>query len=288
MLLLLLCILANVSLGLLFKVFVKYDIRNLPAIVINYMSSIAVGSIMAGKLIISKEVIHSPGIGYIIALSVLFIVGFNVLGKAFQIAGMSLTTIIQKMSILISAIFAIVVYNDLVNIQKILGLTLAVAAIVFVYYVPKSERQNLKKDRKVIAYPLIAFLLSGIIEVILLVVGKEGLMTDSISFVSHAFALASIIGIVVLLVTTRPLIKSREILAGIVLGIPNFFTIYLLIVLVEQGWDGSVLFPINNIGIVILSALAGVLLFHEKLDKYKRIGLGLALFSIILIGMELF
>lgn len=288
MLLLLLCLLANVSLGLLFKVFPKYGIRNLPTIVINYFSSIAVGSVLAGKLIISKDVVNSPGIGYIMALSVLFIVGFNVLGKAFQIAGMSLTTIIQKMSILISAIFAIVVYNDLVSVQKILGLCLAVAAIIFVYYVPTSERQQLSKDWKVIAYPLIAFLLSGIIEVILLVVGTEGLMTDSISFVSHSFALASIIGIIVMAFTSRPFIKPQEVLAGIILGIPNFLTIYLLIVLVEQGWDGSVLFPINNIGIVLLSALAGVLLFNEKLDKFKRIGLGLALLSIVFIGMELF
>ncbi len=287
MVLLLLCLLANVSLGLLFKVFPKYGIRNLPTIVINYMSSIVVGSVLAGKIIITKEVIHSPGIGYIIALSLLFIVGFNVLGRAFQIAGMSLTTIIQKMSILISAIFAIVVYNELVSVQKVVGLILAVAAIVFVYYVPKSERQQLGKDWKVIAYPFIAFVLSGIIEVILLVVGKEGLMMDSISFVSHSFALASIIGIAVMAFTTRPFIKPQEILAGIVLGIPNFLTIYLLIVLVEQGWDGSVLFPINNIGIVLLSALAGVLLFNEKMDKYKYVGLGLALMSILLIGMEL-
>ncbi len=288
MLLLLLCIAANVSLALLFKIFPKYGIRNLPTIVVNYLSSIAVGSILAGELVISADIIHSPGIGYIIALSLLFIVGFNILGKAFQLAGISLTTIIQKMSILISAIFAIVVYNDLVSIQKILGLILAVAAIVFVYYVPKLERNKVKEDWKILAFPLLAFLLSGIIEVILLVVGKEGLMNDSISFVSHSFALASILGFCVMALTSRPFIKPKEILAGIVLGVPNFLTIYLLIVLVEQGWDGSVLFPINNIGVVLLSAIAGAILFHEKLNKFKQIGLALAVASIVLIGMELF
>lgn len=287
MLLLLLCILANISLGLLFKVFPKYGIRNLPAIVINYMSSILVGSLIAGHFILSTEVIHSPGILYIISLSILFITGFNILAKAFQIAGIALTTIVQKMSILISAIYAIVIYSDPVSIQKAIGLLVAVLAIAFVYYVPKEDRNKIKENWKLLTMPFLAFLLSGIIEVILLVVGKEGLMTDSISFVSHAFGLASCLGLVVMAFTSRPFIKPKEILAGVLLGIPNFLTIYLLIVLVEKGWDGSVLFPLNNIGTLILSVVAGLLFFHEKLDKYKKIGLILAMISIILIGMEL-
>ena len=288
MLLLLLCIAANVSLALLFKVFPKYGIRNLPTIVVNYLSSIAFGSLLAGKMVINADIIHSPGIAYIIALSILFIVGFNIMGKSFQLAGISLTTIIQKMSILFTAIFAIVFYKDLVSVPKVLGLILAVAAIIIVYYLPKNERQEVKEDWKVMAFPLLAFLLSGVIEVILLIVGTEGFMTDSISFVSHSFALASVLGYIAMAFTSRPFIKPQEILAGIILGVPNFLTIYLLVVLVERGWDGSVLFPINNIGIVLIASLAGAIIFNEKLNKFKLIGLGLALASIVLIGMELF
>jgi len=287
MIILILCILANVSLGLLFKVFPKYEIRNLPTIVINYLSSILVGSLIAGKFIISTSIVHSLGIWYIVALSLLFIIGFNILGKAFQIAGISLTTIIQKMSILLSAVYALLIYHDPIGFQKGVGLLFAVFAIAFVYYIPKEDRAKVKENWQLLIYPFLAFLLSGLIEIILLIVGKEGLTTDSISFVSHSFALASAIGFIVMLFTLRPLIKPREIVAGIILGIPNFLTIYLLIYLVESGWQGSVLFPLNNIGILVLSVLAGLLLYNEKLDKYKLIGLALAVISIVLIGMEL-
>jgi len=288
MVLLLVCISANVVLALLFKVFPKYGIRNFPAIVINYFVSILVGSILAKEFVIKADIYQSESLPYIIVLSLLFITGFNILGKSFQIFGIAMTTIIQKMSILISALFAIIVYHESINASKLSGLLLAVAAIIFVNYIPKAKRgKALDKPMSQYAYPFLAFLLSGIIEVILLVVGKEGYMTNSIEFVSAAFALAGLIGLVYIIVTHRPIIRTKEIGAGILLGVPNFLTIYLLIALVENGWNGSVLFPMNNIGVLLISALVGVILFQEKLDRYTTLGLVLALLSIVLIGMEL-
>jgi len=285
MVLLLLCISANVVLALLFKVFPKYEIRNFPAIVVNYFVSILVGSVFAKEFVIKADIYQSDGLFYIIALSLLFITGFNILGKSFQIFGIAFTTIIQKMSILISAFFAILVYQDPANAAKILGLLVAVVAIVLVNFVPKEKRgQTGDIASSQYAYPFLAFLLSGIIEVILLVVGKEGYMTNSIEFVSAAFALAGIIGLIFIMATHRPIITLREIGAGILLGVPNFLTIYLLILLVEKGWDGSVLFPLNNIGVLLASTVIGYLLFKESFDRYKLIGILAALLSIFLIS----
>lgn len=288
MALLLLCISANVVLALLFKVFPKYGVRNFPAIVVNYFVSILVGSILAKEFVIKPDIYQSTGLIYIIALSFLFIIGFNILGKSFQIFGIAMTTIIQKMSILISAFFAIIVYHDPASVAKIVGLFVAVAAIILVNYIPKAKRGDaLEIPLSQYLYPFLAFLLSGVIEVILLVVGIEGYMTNSIEFVSAAFALAGLMGLAFIIVTHRPIITRQEVFAGILLGVPNFLTIYLLIALVEEGWDGSVLFPMNNIGVLLISALAGVILFSESLDRYKGLGLILALLSIVLIGMEL-
>lgn len=286
MILLLLCISANVALALLFKVFPKYDIRNFPAIVINYLVSICVGSLLAGEFVIKSEAFTSAGLPYIICLSLLFITGFNILGKSIQIFGIAFTTIIQKMSILISAFYAILVYHDLASISKLLGLFVAVMAIVMVNYIPKQKRGQ-QMDHKPIQflYPFLAFLLSGIIEVILLIVGIEGHMTNSIEFVSTSFALAALLGFIYILFTHRPIIKTKEVGAGILLGIPNFLTIYLLILLVEKGWDGSVLFPLNNIGVLVASTLVGYLLFKESFDKYKALGIVAALVSILLISV---
>jgi len=286
MIILLLCITVNVVLAVLFKVFPRYGIRNYPAIVVNYMAAVLMGSLISGRLIINTQPFGESWFPYAVALSVLFIIGFNILAMSFQLFGISMTTIYQKMSILISALFGIIVYHETSNLWKLFGLLLAVVAIILVNFNVKSSNEKvIKLKLSLYIYPFLSFLLSGIIEVILLIVGVEGIVTNSIEFVSNSFALAAIWGLIILAVSFRPVITAKEVLAGVILGIPNFFTIYLLTVLIDQGWEGSVLFPINSIGVLLLSALVAILIFREKVDTYKIIGLVAALGSILLIGM---
>ena len=288
MTLLLLCITANVVLAIMFKVFPTYGIRNYPAIVVNYITAVLLGSLLSGKFIINSHGYSESWFPYALALSILFIIGFNILALSFQIFGISLTTIYQKMSILISALFGIIVYQEVSNALKIIGLLLAIVAIVMVNLEVKDTENTPKKiKRSLYIYPFLAFLLSGIIEVILLIVGVEGIVTDSIEFVSNSFGLAALWGMILLAFSFRPIIRGKEIIAGILLGIPNFFTIYLLSALIEQGWDGSVLFPVNSIGVLMFSAVIAVLMFRENLDRYKIIGIIAAFGSILLIGLSI-
>jgi len=173
-------------------------------------------------------------------------------------------------------------YSESFGIMKGAGLLLALLAIIVVNYDPQSAAlQNLEK--KHLLYPIIVFLFSGIIEILLLYVGVEGIVSNNLEFVSVAFGLAGCLGIFGLF-RHKPLITKNEIIAGIILGIPNFFTIYLLVVLIDQGWEGSLLFPLISIGILILAGMVGILLFKEKPDKYMLAGFGAALLSIILLS----
>ena len=49
-------------------------------------------------------------------------------------------------------------------------------------------------------------------------------------------------------------------------------------------FQGSYIFPINNIGIVAASTLTAVFVFKEKLSKQNKLGLALAISSILLIS----
>jgi multidrug transporter EmrE-like cation transporter len=75
---------------------------------------------------------------------------------------------------------------------------------------------------------------------------------------------------------------------GIVLGIVNFGSIYLLVSALNHvnnngiRTDSSVIFGLNNIGIVGLSVLVGLLIFSEKLKLINWIGIALSVVSILL------
>lgn len=74
-------------------------------------------------------------------------------------------------------------------------------------------------------------------------------------------------------------------MGGIVLGIPNYFSIYFLVMALRNpDFESSTLFTLNNVAIVTLSTLLGIALFRERLIKHNWIGLALAVISIILVA----
>lgn len=107
-------------------------------------------------------------------------------------------------------------------------------------------------------------------------------------FSTTIFALAGTIGIFILIVQAvmRKLrITGKNILGGIILGIPNYFSIYFLVLaLRSEGFESSVVFTLNNVAIVLLSTLLGILLFKERLLPKNWLGILLAIISILLVA----
>lgn len=290
MLLLLTCIMCNVLLAIIFKAFARYHVNNHFAIVCNYFVCVLVASVVLQDSAIPLDIFARPWFYHSVLLAFLFIVGFNILALSFQKSGVALTIIIQKMSLVIPSAFAIALYNEPLNLFKALGIASALVAVVLVNWPSKKEQEKFDLKSPVILLPLATFLLSGIIEIILYYVETEGLTAgDGIRFTASSFAMAGIMGLIYALAKTSSKQFSfgkKELIAGIILGIPNFFTIYLLLVLLSQGWQGSILFPSNSIGILILTAILGFVLYKEKLNLLKVFGLAAGVAAIIFISMS--
>ena len=79
----------------------------------------------------------------------------------------------------------------------------------------------------------------------------------------------------------------KNILAGIILGIPNYFSIYFLFKALNfYSNNSAAVFPLNNVGIVVASTLIAIVAFGEKLSIKNIIGFILAILSIILMSIE--
>lgn len=290
MLILLLCILCNVVLAIIFKYFEKYQVDNLNAIVINYIVCVVFASILMGQSSIPIDLFTASWWPYSLALSVLFITGFNLMAVSFQKCGVALTAIIQKMSLIIPASVAIAVYGEPLGAYKGAGILLAFLAIILVNIPAKDSGEEFSFLKPIIIYPLIVFVLSGIIEVILFYVEVEGIVGDAgMQFTASGFGQAAVIGTVYsafrYFKNDGSLPGKKELIGGIVLGLPNYLSIYLLVYLLSKGWQGSVLFPINSIGILVLSAVAGFVLYKEHLDQLKIMGVLLGVSAIILLSI---
>jgi multidrug transporter EmrE-like cation transporter len=69
-----------------------------------------------------------------------------------------------------------------------------------------------------------------------------------------------------------------------VLGIPNYFSIYLLIVsYTSTGWNDSTVLAIMNVSIVLIAATIGFMVFKEHVTKRKIFGIITAITAIVVL-----
>jgi drug/metabolite transporter (DMT)-like permease len=278
--------LSSAAIMVVFKLFERYRIVTLDAIVVNYGVAAGLSFALDPSGIGMHEAIHEAWFGNALIMGVLFISLFNVIGLSAQRIGVSVTTVANKMSLVIPVLYAILFLGESWGFFKIAGLIVALVAVLL--STRKSKQEPI--DRRYMSFPLIVFIGSGFIDAFFKynqvhTLGNNGLEP----FTGWIFLTAGTLGLLVWIyrsVFLKKLPARNAVLGGIMLGIPNYFSVYFLLkALSMDGLESSVVIPINNMAIVALGAIAGVLLFQEKLNRWNYIGIGLCFVSILLIGM---
>jgi drug/metabolite transporter (DMT)-like permease len=193
------------------------------------------------------------------------------------------TSIAGKMSVVIPVLFGIFLYNESVTFLKVIGILIALIAVYL-----SSVKEGISEKKGTLLFPVLLFLGSGAIDTLLKYIQVNFVADEDIPlFSAGLFGIAGIFGFTILAIRT---IKKREafgfknMLAGIVLGVPNYYSIFFIIkALQNKNFESSTLFTINNVAIVILSTLVGLLLFKEKFSTKNKIGVALAILGIVLV-----
>lgn len=293
MYLLAICILFNAYIGVIFKLFDRYGVRNLQAIVLNYFVCTVTASVMMGTPAISPSIISKPWFMASLMIGLAFVLTFYIFAKTVQSFGVVTGSIFQKMSLIAPVMIAIIWYGESASLLKVLGIALAIASI-FVISLSKQKHTTAERSQNVPNNPLWIFpvgtlLGSCFIDSSLFYVDRTGLASSlDIDFLASLFFFAGCFGSVLAIwqwFVDGIGYRKKDIIAGFALGIPNFFSIYFLLKVLSNGMDGSVVFPINNVGILVCTALMGLLFFGEKMTLQKSIGFAMAILAIVLIAL---
>lgn len=286
MIYLLFSILSSTAIFILFKLFDRYQLNTLQAIVTNYVTAFLLGLSLSSKPFVTSEIINSEWFYGAIGLGMLFILIFNLMAIVAQRNGLSVASVATKMSVVIPVVFGIYVYNESTNIQKIIGIILALFAVVIVSVKPKS---NVKLKNNLL-FPFLVFTGSGIIDTSIKYIETYYIEDGGIPlFSATIFGCAGIIGLLILLLKKLKgdfKFNPLSIFGGLVLGVVNYGSIYYLLkALDHESLESSVIFTVNNVAIVMLSGLIGFLLFKEKLSLKNWIGVAIAILSILLVSL---
>ncbi|WP_405327971.1 EamA/RhaT family transporter [Leeuwenhoekiella sp. LLG6367-2.1] len=287
MIYLLLSILASSVIFLVFKLFDLFKINTFQAIVVNYAIACAAGIIGYAKPINLIELPNYSWFGGTVFLGFLFILIFNLMAITTQRSGLSVVSVSTKMSVVIPIAFGLFYYNENAGLLKISGIILALIAV---YLVSVKDNTSKLVSKNELLFPVLVFLGSGIIDTTIKYLETSYVEQDDISLFSAViFLTAFVIGISILMfkvLRQNEKIKFKNLVGGLALGIPNYYSIYFLVkALRNPQLESSVVFTLNNVGILICAVLLGILFFREKLSRKNWLGFFLALISIICIAI---
>ena len=283
---LILSILISSSLFVIFKLFGVYKVNSLHAIVFNYFVAFTLGFGLSPVPVSLELIPHEPWFFGALSLGLLFVSIFLVMALTAQKNGVSVASVAAKMSIIIPVIFGVVLYKESLGWLKIVGVLIALVAV----YLSSVKEESGTGAKASLLLPILLFFGSGIIDTSLKYVEKNFVTAESIPLFSGSlFGFAAFFGVMIILIKNlrkRETFEVKSLIAGVVLGVPNYFSIFFLIKALQiKHIESSTLFTINNVGIVVMSTLFGFLLFKEQFSLKNKIGIGLALLGIFLVAI---
>ncbi len=284
---LVLSILSSSVILVIFKYFERFKVNNFQAITVNYAVAAGLGFFLSPIRYPAEQLVSKPWALSAIIIGCAFIGMFYLIALSSQKVGVAISSVASKMSLVIPVIAGVVLYSESLAGLKLLGVLLAITAVVLVA-LPKNR---VEIERKYLVLPFIIFLGSGLLDTGFKYVQTHQLEEQEIGiFSSSLFLIAALVGLTVMIIRrliNGSTLEAKSIIAGFALGVPNYFSIHFILnALNLPNLESTVVFPVNNTGVVLLSTLLAIILFSEKISKLNWAGIILAVVSITLIAIS--
>lgn len=272
-----------------FKIVGRLGINNLQAIVFNYTVCVITGTFVNGSFPVNSSLVKEPWLPWALVMGCGFISLFNLAAYTVQKIGVAAATVAYKLSMVIPFVFSIYLYNEDATILKIAGVVVALLAVWLTTRPAEKGKNEHKVSWMVWAMPLLLFVGSGLLDAMIKYVEQAFINPgNQDAYLITAFCVAATVGWLILLYlfsTGKQKFSAKALVAGICIGVPNYFSIWCLLGALK-GYSGnsSAIIPINNMGIVLFTALVAWLIFKEKLSAANWLGIALSLGAIALIA----
>lgn len=277
-------ILCSVLVSIILKLSKRFEISTNQIIAWNYPMAVILNLIFY-KPQIQDISFNTGNTSLYLVLGFLLPALFLAIAASIKYTGIVRTDIAQRTSIFIPLIAAFLIFHEDPTTQSIIGILVGIAAIICSIRWNASSNSNSGRARWL--YPLIIFFGMGLIDILFKQIAqhKEVSYTASVLCV---FVIAMVISFIY--IGTRIYRRSEKfsvisIFWGLLLGAFNFGNILFYMKAHRAIPDNpSIVFSAMNIGVIALGAVVGLYLFKEKLSVLNKVGILLAIISILIIA----
>lgn len=290
MIYLILALLCGSTFAIIFKIFQLKKVDTMLAITVNYGVSFLLGMIInfsGGEPINPLKATWLP---MALVMGLMLMSAFVLMSISTRHSGVGVTTISARVALIVPVIGSYLVLPNQPE-PSWFAILMILVALVLVFW--SKEDDSKKINAKTILFPISVFLAFGMSNFFLkysqynisekyasvtpTMQNELTTLTATIFFAAMAFSL-----LLYLLDKKREKkVKFKSIFGGTILGIINFFTVYLILTALGEV-SAAIFFPIYNIGIVLIALFVGMVFFKEKLKITQIIGVCLAIIAIVL------
>lgn len=278
MVLVMLSALFGAALYLFFKLFDRLNVPLLPAITVNYLMAFLFGLIFSKPWDVGDiSLLWLPSA----IQGALFILLFQLIGLASQRIGVSPTTVASKMSLALTVLITVLIFREQPSALAWSGIALAVLGVTF-----SSWGGGMRAAKGWWLLPVI-FIASAISDVLINAAQRTRVtpMTEAV-FPTMIFGFSALFGLCWLVFRTErvALLQPRTWFWGALLGGVNYGSIYFLVLALSRGGlDASRVFPLMNVGVILIGTAASIMLFKERLRVVHWVGIVLSIVALCLI-----
>ncbi len=277
MLYLILAIISSSLVSLVMRLSERWRKNGLTMLAANYVMCTAAAAFLAGGVIPTGE-----GAGLTMGLGsfcgILYLLGFVTLQWNVQRNGVVLSATFQKLGVLVPTLAAITIFGETPRWTQLLGIAVAVGAILFM-----QGKNGSKAGNRSLPGLLALLLCGGCSDVMSKVFDTWGNADHASIFLVFVFAVALLLCIL-LCVVKKQSVTLPDILCGFCLGIPNYMSARFLLWSLKDV-PAVVVYPTFSVGTIVLVTVVGVLFFREKVEKRKLIALGMILGALVLLNV---
>jgi drug/metabolite transporter (DMT)-like permease len=284
----------SVLLLLNFRVFPRFQVDTFQAIVFNYPVCFLTGYLLLPPGVRFGIDLTQPWTWMALGIGAAFVLTFLLSGASTQRNGITATSLANNLSLVMPvtvSLFVLGTSGRAFDGWNYLGLLLALVAVGLSTYRVGDDTQVRSVGRTallpvgvflmygltntLINYMNVRYVAAGLHPVVVTLTMVVGAVLTGFMLLLYGYARGGV------------RLAGRNLLGAITLGIPNFLSFYTLVLALSAfGGNGAFVYPLYNIGVILLSALAATLFFREKLLKINVLGLVLAVLAIGLISWQ--
>lgn len=254
--------------------------NNMGMFIVNYLVCALLSKAFMGG---TPLIVTADGIGLAVGLGIvsgiMYLLNFVLLKQNIQKNGVVLSSIFMKLGVIIPTIMAILIFHEKSKLTQIIGVILALAAIVMIHF----EKEDMNKAR--FKYLLVILLLaSGFTDSLANVYDKLGNSDLKDHYLLFTFAAAAICA-GILWVKQKEKMCRWDVIFGICIGVPNYFSARFLLGALHQI-PAVIVYPVYSVLTIVTIIFAGVLIFGEKLSRKKVIAILMIFAALVLLNLS--